>query len=150
MRKPALGLLIITMTVAASLVAETVNAGKVDIPLKNGIYVAEGAKCPKPGTRPIDLPVDSINYTGDGLGFNDGNNHGHLFDNVHNKGNIYYINGKTITGVGGHNMGTFHLTIEIKTDSSFSITKAEGVTFFADKPPKKETVYRYCGNPYKY
>ena len=150
MRKLALGLLILTMIMATSLVLETANAGKSNIPLKNGIYVAEGANCPKPGTNTIDLPVDSISFTGDALGFNDGSNYGHVFDDVNKKGNTYSINGKTITGVGGRYMGPFHLTIEIKSDSSFSISKAKGIAKFTVTPLKRETVYRYCGNPYKY
>jgi len=161
MKNPVVGVLWALLIMASFVASPPVNAAdKPKLPLQLGFYLPEGVKCP-PSETIIQkdafpkFPKNSIEFYGDGFGFQDEEEYSNQFwyyiKQVRNNGNTYYIKGETITGVGGHNMGTFNMTITIQSQTSFLITKAEGV---APAPEmlinKKKPVYtyRYCGNPH--
>ena len=138
--------LIVPVILAVLAAAGTLRAGD-KLPLKPGLYVLEGEKCPRPGEKPA--AATSVFYDGQGLAiFYDGDrtekHTSSTITNIRQQGNVYYITqeskGDNILP-GPKIKPISHSTITVKSPAAFAISDIR----VGDGPPAQETLnFRFC------
>ncbi len=126
--------------------ASTLMAGD-KLPLKHGLYVLEGEKCPRPGEKPA--AAASVFYDGRGLAiFYDGDQTDKhtrsTITHIRQNGNVYYITQESAGGnilPGPKVKPISHSTITVKSNTAFAISDIR----VEDGPPAHETLnFHFC------
>ena len=136
MMKSVVVRMLIALVIMAALVAGQTARADGPLPLKQGTYVAEGVlPCDRAGNA-YRIYYEDLE---EGYGFSWPHS-ACTITKVRNKGNVYYVTQKGIfKGVEG--IVTVHLTITVKSETSFSIISN---SLEPKNTKKKERAYRWC------
>jgi hypothetical protein len=131
----AVKILLLPLILTLLFTAPARAAGESKLPLPYGLYMPEGADCPKPGETPDR--TQACYYNEEGLSF-------YLrrckLLSVRHQGNVYYLTQRCLAK--GEDYLTLDFTVTIKSKTFFSLLNTE---WEQQRTGKKETVYHYCG-----
>jgi hypothetical protein len=137
-------------------VPQSAIAGKIQLPIDDGLYVAKDTECPKVKIESIlyDIPEECIYYSSERnlFKFGDDMDHDFLLDSISNKGDVYSVKGTAMSLAGSNpDVYPYELTLAIVDKASFSITKSKcqvkndkGFSDFI-KGLSSTKIYRFCG-----
>ena len=123
-------LVVFTLFVFLFSVLQSAIAGKIQLPIGDGLYVAKDTDCPKVKIESImdDIPEGCIYYLSEEnlFKFGDDMNHNFSLDSISIKGNVYLVKGTAMSLVGSNpDVYPYELTLTIVDKASFSITKSK-------------------------
>jgi len=118
MNSTAVKILLLLLILPLLFNAPALAAGESKLPLPYGLYMPEGADCPKPGETPDRSKA--CYYNEEGLSFP---LRRCKFLSLRNQGNVYYLTQRCMAR--GEDYLTLDFTITIKNKTSFSLLNTE-------------------------